>query len=53
MATERKTSRTIGFTPRQRALLAAEADRTGASYTDQVRKIVDEWLDRLPPPANK
>jgi len=38
----------ISLTEKQTAAVDAEADRRGISRGEQMRRIVDEWMDRLP-----
>jgi hypothetical protein len=51
--TEQKTKITAGITTRALMAIEAEAKRRGISFSDQVRRIVDDWMDRHDKPAER
>ena len=43
---ERKIPNNVSLTARQTQLVDKEAKRVGISFSEQLRRIVDEWGDR-------
>ncbi len=42
---ENKIQVSVGLTPKTETAIAAEAKRMGISFSDQMRRITDNWAD--------
>lgn len=51
MAAEQKIQRNVAMTARQIGAVEKEAKRLQISFSDMMRRIIDEWGDRKPSPA--